>query len=130
VLQGYTVSEYLTHHDLYVEAGVDLRAHPVVGVGSVCRRQATSEAALIMRTLAADGLRLHGFGFKQQAIERCRDVLESADSMAWSYQARRNSPLRGCSHKRCNNCLPFALRWRDKLLRRCSQQDLFSLDER
>ena len=44
-------------------------------------------------------LRLHGFGIKTTALRRqlVRDLLFSADSMAWSYAARRegrdrNSP--------------------------------------
>jgi hypothetical protein len=51
VLQGYTTAEYLTCADLYAAAGIDLAAEPLVGLGSVCRRQATSEAHQIITAL-------------------------------------------------------------------------------
>ncbi len=44
--------------------------------------------------------------------------LESADSMAWSFSARRAPPLPGHSHKDCANCLEYALRWYEKLIAR------------
>jgi hypothetical protein len=89
--------------------GADAAA-PLVGLGSVCRRQATTEIARIVAELAALGLRLHGFGVK-------RAGLVSADSMAWSYHARRRPPLPGCvGQKNCANCLPYALAWRARML--------------
>ena len=63
VLQGWT-KDYLQCVKLYQDAGVDLREEPVVGVGSVCRRQDTHEIAGVFRSLADLGLRLHGFGVK------------------------------------------------------------------
>lgn len=104
---------------MYEEAGVDLRAEPIVGVGTVCRRQATKEASIILRTLAALGIKIHGFGFKMLGIEANHDVLASADSLAWSYAARRDARLPGhTGHKNCANCLEYALKWRQKLLDR------------
>jgi len=40
----------------------------------------------------------------------------SADSMAWSLQARLLPPTPGHTHKSCANCLEFALDWRSDLL--------------
>lgn len=116
VLQGWTVAEYATCWTLYDDAGVDLTSQPLVGIGSVCRRQGTEEVATLLRALADDGLRLHGFGVKLQGLARVSDVLASADSMAWSLDARRGQPLPGCSHGahgqgKCSNCLDYALRW-------------------
>lgn len=90
VLQGFTRDEYLACVTLYRDAGLDLRGR-FAGIGSVCRREDTSEAELIIRELAGMGIRLHGFGFKLGGLERCRDVLFSADSLAWSDAARRRS---------------------------------------
>lgn len=39
------------------------------------------------------------------------------DSLAWSFSARYDRPMLGHTHKTCANCLPYALRWRDRLLR-------------
>jgi hypothetical protein len=129
VLQGYTVDEYLDCADLYACAGIDLTTEPLVGLGSVCRRQATSEAAAIIATLHAHGItRLHGFGIKTLGLTRYGHLLTSADSMAWSVAARRaRAPLPSCpSHKNCANCLRYALRWRHKVLHTTNQ---LTLDE-
>lgn len=118
VLQGWTRDDYQRCIRLYDDAGVDLRAYPVVGVGSVCRRQHTDEIGSIVTSLAALGLSLHGFGVKQLGLRRYGRLLRSADSMAWSFAARRGRiHLPDCEHKgNCNNCLRFALRWRASLL--------------
>jgi hypothetical protein len=88
VLQGFTREEYLHCASLYAAAGVDLADGRLVGIGSVCRRESTREAESIIRELAGRGIQLHGFGFKLAGLERCRDVLASADSLAWSDGAR------------------------------------------
>lgn len=121
VLQGWTLRDYHRCADLYAEAGVDLVAEPLVGVGSVCRRQRTPEIAGVLNSLADRDLRLHGFGVKSGAA-RSITALISADSMAWSAEARRSPPLSGHTHKTCANCREYALLWRDRLLRSLAAQ--------
>lgn len=116
VLQGWTLADYHRCVGLYDRAGVDLRAEPLVGLGSVCRRQATGEIGAIVSSLAALGLRLHGFGVKVAGLRRYAEHLVSADSMAWSLNARRSAPLAGCTHRSCANCLLYASAWRTRLL--------------
>lgn len=117
VLQGWTYSDYLAHADLYAGAGIDLAALPLVGLGSVCRRQSTRLAEELARELSARGIRLHGFGFKTDGLLRAGRWFASADSMAWSFAARRRKlRLAGCSHTTCANCPLWALRWRDQVL--------------
>jgi len=117
VLQGWTEADYLRHVDMYAASGVDLRQESIVGIGSVCRRQGTYEALSVCRALHALGLRLHGFGVKTNGLRLLVRYLVSADSMAWSYDARRKPTLCGSQlHKNCANCLRFALRWREQLL--------------
>lgn len=117
VLQGWTLDDYLRCIDLYDFVGVDLTRQKTVGVGSVCRRQHTSEIAWIVGNLAQRGLRLHGFGVKTRGLAVYARHLVSADSMAWSYDGRRTP---GCDHgsaaKNEANCLPFALGWRERML--------------
>lgn len=115
VLQGYELGDYLRCWQLYEDAGVQLRKSPVVGLGSVCRRQASPEIATLIRMLAPD-LALHGFGVKAGGLAAAGHLLTSADSLAWSYQGRRNPPLPGHTHKNCANCLPYAQAWRSRLL--------------
>jgi hypothetical protein len=118
VLQGWTVSDYLRCADAYQHAGIDLAAEPLVGLGSVCRRQATTAIDLIIRALHAHGVtRLHGFGVKLLGLVNCGYLLTSADSMAWSFAARHQSPLPGCElrHINCANCIRYALTWYAKV---------------
>lgn len=115
VLQGWTRDDYLRCADLYAEAGIDLGSERIVGVGSVCRRQNTGDALRIFQALAP--LRLHGFGVKGQGLAAYAPHLTSADSMAWSYNGRRN-PTASHGHPSCANCLPFALAWRARMLDR------------
>ena len=116
VVQGWDPDDYVRHVDAYAAAGVDLRTEPVVGVGSVCRRQAGKDAARILWSLRMLGLRLHAFGVKLGGLSVSADLLHSADSMAWSAAARREEPLPGCTHMNCANCLRYALSWRERIL--------------
>lgn len=133
VLQGWQRDDYLRCAELYAAAGIDLAVQPVVGLGSVCRRQG-GEAEWIVRSLAP--LRLHGFGIKTTGLLKYGHRLASADSLAWSYDARRGAPMAACTHKSCANCLSRATWWRDRLLTslaaseaRGRQLDLLDPDE-
>lgn len=126
VLQGWTYDDYVTCVGLYSEAKVNLWAVPLVGVGSVCKRQATPEIHRLLSSLHRSGLQLHGFGVKKEGLAACRDKLASADSMAWSTRGRQawqherrlmcdNHP--GHSGGRsCANCPAWAQIWRDEVL--------------
>lgn len=119
VLQGWHADEYVDHFYQWQDAGVDLELLPLVGVGSVCRRQATEEALDILRELNKRScqMNLHGFGFKIDGLwAGAAYLLASADSMAWSKAARHEPPMLGHTHKTCANCMPFALDWREKVL--------------
>jgi hypothetical protein len=119
VVQGYTTDDYLACVDLYTAAGIDLTTAPLVGLGSVCRRQATTEAEHIITALHHRGVRnLHGFGVKTLGLARYGHLLTSADSLAWSIDARlERRPMPGCTrHKNCANCPRYALHWRARLL--------------
>lgn len=115
VLQGWSIDDYLTCVDLYGQADVDLLDGRLVGIGSVCRRQATIEIADLIGELAGIGVTMHGFGMKVVGLRRVAHLLASADSMAWSFQARRNPPRPGCTHKNCANCIDYALAWYERV---------------
>jgi hypothetical protein len=122
VVQGWRLDDYLRCVDAYARVGIDLTAEPIVGLGSVCRRQATTEIGEIVGRLSGLGLQLHGFGVKANGLHRYGGCLASADSMAWSFQGRH---MHGCSHRPPGqrpvsseaNCLAFARQWRRRLLR-------------
>ena len=118
VLQGWAWGDHEQHAEAYEAAGINLRAEPIVGVGSICRRQATIRASLVLSWLAAAGLRLHGFGFKIGGLVTSASHLVSADSMAWSLNGKKQGKQMDCSKPHCGNCQHFALEWRGSLLER------------
>jgi hypothetical protein len=118
VLQGWTLLDYLHHIDIYQQAGVDLTELPIVGIGSVCRRQYTDEIGAIVGTIAAAGIKLHGFGVKSAGLLKYGQHLASADSMAWSFGGRYISPCPHTGVKTCANCRQHAMEWRDKAIER------------
>ena len=139
VLQGWTPGEYFDCWELYERSGVDLRSEPLVGLGTVCRRQSTlrtppqqlAEPAhvrtqFLLRDLWEEGLRIHGFGFKVLGLPGCRQYLASSDSLAWSVDARNGRKMDGCPHAKCANCERYALDWREKLL---ETLELYEMDD-
>lgn len=91
VLQGFYPDDYARHVEAY---GDRLRPGMWVGVGSVCKRNASPvDVANVLASIAAirGDLRLHGFGLKLTALldGQVRRLLATADSMAWSFAARR-----------------------------------------
>lgn len=118
ILQGWRGVDYQRHVETWAQRGVDLSKSPVVGIGSVCRRQGTNEGVEIFRLVSWLGLRLHGFGVKVNGLRRAKRYLASADSTAWSYGAmRKKLRLPGHAHRCCSTCLEFALRWREEIVR-------------
>jgi hypothetical protein len=125
-LQGWLPDDYERCIELYDRMGVDLAAEPLVGVGTVCRRQSTAAGRAVIAAIAPYGFRLHGYGIKQAGILSYGEDLEQSDSMAWSYRARMAARDRAklglagsvdhCLKMNCANCLHFALEWRSKLM--------------
>jgi len=91
VLQGYTPKEYVQHIRMY---GDRLKPGMWVGVGSVCKRNGEPGAvAAVLRAVKHErpDLLCHGFGLKLTALadDEVRSLLHTADSMGWSYAARK-----------------------------------------
>jgi hypothetical protein len=121
VLQGYSLEEYQNCFELFESKGIDLRSEPIVGLGSVCRRQSSNDIERIVKYFHAKDLKLHGFGVKTLGLRQYGEMLESADSLAWSFGARYNQEH--CSvhkinptTKNCANCLQYALEWRARMV--------------
>lgn len=91
VLQGYSSKEYVEHIRMY---GDRLKPGMWVGVGSICKRNANPMSVWWVLSAIKDerpDLLLHGFGLKKTALQNpiIRELLHTADSMAWSFAARR-----------------------------------------
>ena len=119
VLQGYAPEDYVRHIRMY---GARLARGAWVGVGSVCKRngdpRAIEAVLLAIHDERAD-LLLHGFGLKSTALSSgiVDQLLYSADSMAWSYQAR----MKGGN----GNDWKEAKRWSERITSRAIQVPLF-----
>jgi len=91
VLQGYRIQDYLDHMQDY---GDRLTPGKWIGVGSICKRNSNvaevEDILLAIKSIRPD-LQLHGFGLKTTALRSAavNDMLYTADSMAWSYSARK-----------------------------------------
>ena len=122
VLQGQHLADYEVCVDLYRDAGVDLWAEPIIGLGTVCRRSRAPEIACIVNELASTGLRLHGFGMKSAGLARVGHLLTSADSMAWSTRGRmawQHDRVKMCGGSHvgsCANCRTWAMNWRNRVV--------------
>lgn len=120
VLQGYAPQTYVDHIRQY---GDRLDPGMWVGVGSVCKRnaniQAIEDVLLAIKSERPD-LRLHGFGIKATALSSglVQHLLYTADSMAWSYAARREG--------RNQHDWREAKRWGDKIKHRPIQMPMFT----
>ena len=123
VLQGYTLDEYHRCADLYERRGHNVTGLPLVGIGSICRRQGTKEAVKVISSLFDRGFKnLHGFGVKISGLSGKNSLsqyLASADSMAWSFRARKeygDTKRRLCRtyhYGGCQNCEAWARDWHD-----------------
>ena len=119
VLQGYAPADYARHIDMY-----DGRLKPGmwVGVGSVCKRNSRPESIVEVLSAIHDvrpDIRLHGFGVKQTSLEHpgVRSFLATADSMAWSFAARRQG--------RDANDWREAQRFVNRILAAASKRDVY-----
>jgi hypothetical protein len=93
VLQGFEPSEYVAHLAAY---GNRLGDGQWVGVGSICKRNGTPASIVaVLRAIKNErpDLQLHAFGIKKTAlkVEAVNNLIYSCDSMAWSYNARKNN---------------------------------------
>lgn len=138
VLQGWRICDYLHHVDMYTDRGHDLTRVPIVGVGSICRRQGSLEGASIMHQIADLGIPIHGFGFKIDGLVRVHHRIKSSDSMSWSKAGWKrpnvnhdhirlskdpaNFRKRGCADD-CASCFDYAMEWYDLLQRRLAEAD-------
>lgn len=123
VLQGYDPVDYVRHIEMY---GERLAPGAWVGVGSVCKRN--GNPAAILRVLQAikdkrPDLRLHGFGLKATALSSpyITALLHTADSMAWSFAARRE----GRNANDWKEAVKYARAVNDRIYQQPAQQQLF-----
>ena len=81
----------------------------------------SEELPKILVALNSEGLRIHAFGLSLTGLAKVSNVIASADSMVWSFVARRRRIKHGRCRERhlvCNNCLSYALSWRREIMSR------------
>jgi hypothetical protein len=122
VIQGWTIPDYLQHIDMLKAQGLIL---PKMGIGSICRRNARTKIIEVIQTIKNElpNTRFHGFGVKYDILREplIHDCLETADSMAWSFDGRKETS-RPCANtciypnqKNCANCYVYMLQWYNKV---------------
>jgi hypothetical protein len=117
-LQGWQPDDYLRHIEMYDKAGIDLTKAPTVGMGTFCRRANLKPVHNLVYRLWENGLKMHGFGVKQDGLPIMGNYLQSADSLAWSLTARlAPGPLCGTQHraKKCSHCRTWATQWANNI---------------
>lgn len=76
--------------------GIDLGQYPIVGVGSICRGQASSQIDTIISNISRRNpdMPLHAFGVKAGGLKRYGRKILTAVGLAWSLpsQARTAAP--------------------------------------
>jgi hypothetical protein len=89
VIQGWETPEYLNHIDMLREAGA---LTDVVGVGSVCRRNATADILAVLNAVSdclSGSAKMHAFGVKTDVLRgNYPDRLKSVDTHSYDYRAR------------------------------------------
>jgi len=115
VLQGFYGQDYIRHVEDYLREGVKLER--TFGLGSVATRSRVDMPENIVCGIKQrfPKIKLHGFGLKVASFKRPLLVknLDSADSMAWSFDARWTKGKRGIVNR---NNWKVALEWREKVL--------------
>lgn len=77
VVQGSAPVDYGRCVTLYDRHGIDLRREPLLGVGSICRRQDSTDAEEIINLLCRLGVRrLHAYGVRTLALRRFADYVQ------------------------------------------------------
>lgn len=117
VLQGQSEEDYVHHIVMY---GDRLKTGMWVGVGSVCKRQGDPKVVEgILRAIkkVRPDILLHGFGVKLTALRNLavRMLLATADSLAWSFGARKRK--RAGQQSRGGNDWREALKFRRQVHR-------------
>ncbi|MBN2569394.1 MAG: hypothetical protein JXB42_08190 [Deltaproteobacteria bacterium] len=121
ILQGWDVGSYFAHARMYEAEGISLKNEKIVGVGSLAGRQSSKLLPQLLSALQQKEISIHAFGLSISGLINTHPFIKSADSMAWSFIARRRQiQLPQCvgKHKVCNNCLDYALLWRADMLMR------------
>lgn len=120
-IQGWQIPDYLTCIDMLKEQGLITSK---MGIGSVCRRNSRRQIIEVLQTVKQElpNVRLHGFGVKTDILKEpiVYECLDSCDSMAWSFDGRRQE-RKSCTNceypnaKNCANCYHYMLKWYNRL---------------
>jgi hypothetical protein len=125
VIQGWTWGVDMRHADADQGAGIDISTFPAGGVGSVCRHQSPTRAGTVLACQQDARAKRHSLVFKTRRLTLAQDSLTSADSLAWSYTARRKPPPECVGrHEHCGNCMRAGLRWSHRVTRELLGRDV------
>ena len=119
VLQGWEVEDYMFCIDVFREHGL---IDGYVGIGSLCRRNATSQIRkiiLAVRDELKDSVKIHCFGTKLSVLNDIAvwRAIFSADSGAWDIHARWQYYYEGNYESRHEATVSVARKYLEKIER-------------
>jgi hypothetical protein len=128
VLQGYDdQSQWLESLDLYKEYGVTTQRFRLWGVGSICmaRSPRVVEKVLSAVRKVLGNAKMHVFGISMSALRRVYPLIDSYDTSAWVYWAKKDGAVLVWSRRRGAF---IHLQARDG--KRCATEDLMEVNLR
>jgi queuine/archaeosine tRNA-ribosyltransferase len=104
VLQGFDDPlQWLESLDLYKEHGIAPQRFRLWGVGSICMMRspkAVEEVLAAVRRALGSGVGIHVFGISMNALRRVFGIIDSYDSSAWVYWAKKDGAVLVWSRRR------------------------------
>jgi len=104
VLQGFDdPSQWLESLDLYKQHGITPQKFRLWGVGSICMMRspkAVEEVLSTVRRALGGGVGMHVFGISMNALRRVFHIIDSYDTSAWVYWAKKDGAVLVWSRRR------------------------------
>lgn len=111
VIQGWETEDYIRHAEMLENAGI-IGQVDYVAIGSVCRRGQIEDLKEIIRAVANKfpDKKVHAFGVKKNILQfqEMRQLLDSADSLAYSSRARYDAQDKMVSNDFYQEIIHFA----------------------
>jgi hypothetical protein len=103
VLQGFDdPSQWLETLDLYKQHGITPQRFRLWGVGSICMMKSPKLVEWVLSEVkkALDGAKMHVFGISMNSLRRVFHLVDSYDTSAWVYWAKKDGAVLIWSRRR------------------------------
>jgi len=103
VLQGFDdPSQWLESLDLYKQHGITSQKFKLWGVGSICMMRSPKLVERVLSEVkkALNGAKIHVFGISMNSLRRVFHLVDSYDTSAWVYWAKKDGAVLVWSRRR------------------------------